>query len=113
MSVDDFSPVPIAPALAVEPEQVDPEYLVEDKRVADAFYHPAWDKVLKQFNEELEALHQPTDPNLIAEEYKIADLSKKQAIVIIERVVGRVKDAVQAVESVESDKRNKSSQGGK
>lgn len=108
--MDDQSFAPIAPSLEQEPEVVENDLIQEDKETAQAFYHPAWVKVFEIFENELESLSQPTSNALIAEEYKIEDMSKKKAIAVINRVIGRVKDAVEATESIE---RKPTGKGGK
>lgn len=101
--MDDYSPVPMAPALDAAEIPYDPVDIKEEKEIANAYYDPNWHKVFEMFEEQLEILSSDTDPNLIADEYKIEDMAKKKAKGIINQILGRINDAVTAVESAERD----------
>lgn len=96
--MDDFSPVPHAPALERTEEEIEQVLTVEDKKIAEAYFHPAWAKVEQMFIEVIEASRLPVDSKLPAEEYKITGIANEQVANRLIQILGRVKDAVEATE---------------
>lgn len=98
--MDDQAITPQAPQM--EPEQAEEqaidEAVVEEKKLASAYFHPAWDKVQDIINEELAALALFPSANLLAEEYKIEAVTRAKASLIIINLVDRIKHAVESVE---------------
>lgn len=101
--MDDHSLRPIAPSLDFEAEELDNELQAETKQLADSYFHPAWGSVEQMFIETIEALENAAsvDASLLASEYKIDALSNVKSAAVLKGILGRVKDAVEAVESAD------------
>ena len=109
--MDDFSPAPIAPSLDFTEAAPDPELVSEDVQLSESYFHPAWGKVSEIFDEYLsQTRYGCGDPKLPAEEYKIEDQVNKRVAAKLTEVLLRIQNAVESVESI---KRDNWKQGGK
>lgn len=103
-ATDDLSPVPVAPMAEVAPvieqdQQVDD---TEDAKLAQAYWHPAWEKVQKLFENKLEAY----DGNNVAQFKDLEPMDFKARVLANQIIYGEIKsimeDVQRAVESVGS-----------
>lgn len=94
--MDDQSLVPQAPVIDLPEAQEDQVLDTEDKKTAQAYTHPGWEKVEDMFNEELVSLSQPVDTKLEANEFKIESIANQKAAAAVKRIWGRVIDAVES-----------------
>lgn len=99
---DDFSPAPIAPQITQE-EVLDAVDIQEDKQLADAYFHPAWGKVEEIIINACEDLKSIASVNqdLPADQFTIEAKANIKAVAILSGVWGKIKDAVESVESIE------------
>lgn len=118
-ATDDQAPIPIPPAVTTEDLPVisadQKQDETEDDKLAQAFWHPAWDKVAEILNTKLEAY----DGNNI-EQYKDLAPNDFKATVLANQIIHNeikslmedIKNAVEAVESRPNrPKQPKSSRG--
>jgi hypothetical protein len=99
--MDDFSPAPIAPSLENSDEIEESLDIREDVKLSNAYFHPAWDKVVDLFLEKIEAYRFGcTDFALASDEYKVQDMTNKRVAVELNEILTRVQDAVETTESV-------------
>lgn len=99
---DDFSPAPIAPQITQEDvsDEIDVQ---EDKQLADSYFHPAWGKVEEIIITACEDLKSiaSIDQSLPADQFTIEAKANIKAAAVLVGVWGKIKDAVESVESIE------------
>lgn len=109
--MDDSALRPSAPLLNADtPEEQDALASKLDRQTAEAYFHPAWARVEEMFRDAINTCDLPVNPQLPADEYKIESLSNQKLKLLINGVIQRVQDAVQAVEQSTKTKRTR---GGK
>lgn len=101
--MDDMSPEPMAPIL--EPKEVEDtaldEAIVQEAKLAQAAFHPAWASVQQDIQDTIDMLRQPPSPDLVAEEYKIEGLGRMYTVNQLTNLLDRMKNAVEATERAE------------
>ena len=105
---DDFSPTPHAPQIDQE-EILDQIDIQEDKQLADSYFHPAWGKVEEIIVEAVNSLSSiaSVNPELPSDEFAIECKGNLKAVAVINGIWGKIKDAVESVESIERTKGGK------
>lgn len=99
MAIDDYSPTPIAPSFAPDADEIQEQMLDnEDKKLAQAYHHPAWSAVEEIFDSVLVQFSTKPNSALPAEEYKIKSLADEQSAAAIKAIWIRITDAVDATD---------------
>lgn len=102
--MDEYGIKPSALNIEVEPEIEEAQLDRVDHEVSKAYFHPSWAAVEEIFLSEIEQLSVKPKSDLSAEEYKIHSLGDERARHTLIAILGRVKDAVTAVESTKEGK---------
>lgn len=106
---DDFSPAPIAPQIVEAEEVLDQIDIQEDKQLAEAYFHPSWAKVEEIIIDSCDSLKSiaSIDQNLPSDQFTIEAKANIKAVAILSGIWGKIKDAVESVESIERTKGGK------
>jgi hypothetical protein len=99
--MDDRSVVPQAPELIPQPfEPVVDEVLLEEKRLASAAIHPAWEAVQQEIETKIDQYRDisAVDANLLAHEFKVEALVRARVAIEFANLLDRIRHAVEATE---------------
>ena len=101
--MNDLSPPVRMPVLAML-DDVEEEVVIEDEKLAQAGFHPAWEKVEQEYMEKIEMAGNILNisPILSSEEYKVEALANAKFVIFLTDQLERVRNAVQAIERAKS-----------